>query len=121
MSPTLQLSRSSRVADAAWPYEIVLDGHAAGKITNRASSSLEIAASPHTLQLRSLHVINRHLGLASPVVTFDADDGDDAEFVCHPRPFVQTLYWWIACLVGARTQWIVLESASSAGFPLRRG
>ena len=46
MSPTLQLSRSSRLVDAAWPYEIVLDGHPAGKITNHASRSLEITPVP---------------------------------------------------------------------------
>jgi hypothetical protein len=109
MSPTLQLSRSWRLADAAWPYEIVLDGHPAGKITNHNSRSLEITPSTHTLQLRSLHVINRRLGLASPVLTFDAGDGDTATFVGHPRPFVQALYWWIKCLAGARTRWIVLE------------
>ena len=112
MSPNLQLSRSLRLADAVWPYEIVLDGHASGKIANRSRRSLEITASTHTLQLRSLHIINRHLGLASPVATFNAGDGETVEFVCHPRPFLQALYWWIACLAGARSQWIVLERVS---------
>lgn len=92
----------------------MLDGHAAGKITNRASCNLEIATGTHMLQLRSLHVINRHLGLASPVVTFDAGDGDTAQFVCHSRPLVQLLFWWIACLVGERSRWIVLEPVAVA-------
>ena len=111
MSATLQLSRPLRTADAAWPYQIVLDGQAAGKFTNGNSTSLQIAAGTHTLQVRSLHIVLRHLRFASPTVTFDLDDDQTAEFECHARPLVQIPYWLIASLAGPRSRWIVLERA----------
>lgn len=81
----LQLTRPPRLADAVWPYEVVLDGENAGEIRNRASIGLPISPGTHTLQIRSLHVVNRHLGLASPAATFEVSDTETAEFVCHPH------------------------------------
>jgi hypothetical protein len=110
----LQLRRPPRLADAAWAYEVVLDGENAGKIRNDASIGLPISLGTHTLQIRSLHVINRHLGLASPAATFEVTDTETAEFACHPRAFAKTLFWWIACLLGDRSQWILLERVGAA-------
>jgi hypothetical protein len=110
----LQLTRRSRLADAAWPYQVVLDGENAGKIRNDAHIGLPISPGTHTLQIRSLHVINRKLGLASPVATFEVADAKTAEFECHPRAFAKTLFWWIACLFGDRTRWIMLERVGAA-------
>jgi hypothetical protein len=111
MTATLQLSRPFRLADLVWPYEIELDGQPAGEITNRKRTRLEVAPGSHVLQVRSLHVVNRWLGLSSPSVTFDVRDGERADFVCHVRPFVQAVARWIVCLVGDRTRWISLERA----------
>jgi hypothetical protein len=111
MSATLRLARPFRLADAVWPYQIVLDGHNVGEIRNRATIQLPTSAGTHTLQIRSLHVINRHLGLASPATTFEVRDNETADFVCHPRPFIQTLVVWITCLFGDRSQWITLEGS----------
>jgi hypothetical protein len=112
MSATVQLSRPFRLTDAAWPYQIVVDGQAAGNITNRRQTKLQIAAGTHTLQIRSLHILLGHLGLASPTVAFDVSDGGTADYVCHGRPFVQSIFWLVGCLVGARGRWIILRRAN---------
>jgi hypothetical protein len=110
----LQLTRRSRLADAAWPYQVVVDGESAGEIRNHASVGLPISPGTHTLQIRSLHVINRHLGFASPLVTFEVSEAETAEFVCRPRAFPKALLWWIACLVGDRSRWILLGRVGAA-------
>jgi hypothetical protein len=109
MSTTLQLVRPFRLADAAWPYQIVLDGEAVAEIRNRGRIERPIAAGTHTLQIRSLHIINGRLRFASRLATFDLADDQRAEFVCHGRPFAQAPYWWVTCLRGNRNQWIVLD------------
>jgi hypothetical protein len=111
MSATLQLSRSFRVADAAWPYGIVLDGQTIGKITNRNSTKMQIEPGTHTLQILSLHKILSHLRLSSPSVTLDVSDDETADFICHSRPFLEVIFWLIAALRGQRSRWIVLERA----------
>jgi hypothetical protein len=122
----LQLTRPPRLADAVWPYEVVLDGENAGEIRNRARIGLPISPGTHTLQIRSLHAINRRLGLASPAAAFEVSATETAEFVCHPRAFATTLFWWIACLLGDRSRWIMLERdpcsapTASAGGPAGR-
>ena len=112
MSATLQLSRSFRVADAAWPYSIVLDGQAVGKVTNRNSTEIQLAPGTHTLQVFSLHKILSLLHVSSPTVTLDVRDGERADFICHSRPFSQISYWLIAAVRGQRSRWIVLERAN---------
>jgi hypothetical protein len=111
MSATLQLSRSFRVADAVWPYSIVLDGQTVGKITNHNSIQIQLAPGTHTLQIHSLHAILARLHVSSPTVTLDVSDDEGAEFICHSRPFPQIIYWLIAALRGQRSRWIVLERA----------
>jgi hypothetical protein len=111
MSATLQLSRSFGVADAAWPYSIVLDGQTVGKITNRKSTKIELSPGTHTLQIFSLHMILSLLHFSSPTVTLDVSDDETADFTCHARPFPQIIYWLIAALRGQRSRWIVLERA----------
>jgi hypothetical protein len=113
MSTELQLTRSSRLADAAWRYQIVLDGHNAGVIRNGATAQLPISAGEHTLQVRSLHIINRHLGLASPSATFAITEGKPAQFICHAPSFARALSQWITCLRGDRSQWIMLERVAT--------
>jgi hypothetical protein len=111
MSATLQLSRTARLADAAWPYSIVLDGQTVGKITNRNSIKIQLAPGTHTLQILSLHKILSLLRLSSPTVTLNVSDEETADFTCHSRPFPQIIYWLIAALRGKRNGWIVLERA----------
>ena len=105
----LRLTRPLRLADLVWPYQILVDGENAGEIKTRMSLDLPISAGTHTLQLRSLHAVNRRLGLTSRNVSFDAPNDQTAEFVCHARAFATSLFWWIACLLGDRDRWIVLE------------
>ena len=64
MTATLRLVRP---ADAVWSYQIVLDGNSAGQIRNGPNIQIATSAGTHTLQIRSLHTINRHLGLARSV------------------------------------------------------
>ena len=111
MNATLRLSRPFRLADAAWPYRIVLDGRPAGRITAGKRSSLRVAPGSHTLQVRSLHVVNRWLGFASPTLAFEVSDGESADFVCLVRSFVPAVFWWFACVAGDRSRWIVLDHA----------
>jgi hypothetical protein len=99
------------VPDAARSYQLVLDGQPAGVIRNGATKQLEVAAGTHTLQLRSLHIINRHLGLASPTATLVVGEGDTLKYVCHPHPFLQIIAWWIRCLRSDRSRWIALSPA----------
>ncbi len=113
MSATVHVTRPFRLADAIWPYQIVLDGQGAGDISIRGTVRLPTSSGTHTLQIRSLHVINRHLGLASPTSTLELHDGETAALVCHPRPFLQALVWWIKCLLGDRSQWIMIEQTTS--------
>lgn len=109
MSAELRVTRSPRLADAAWSYQIALDGDDAGVIRNGATTRLTTSAGKHTIQIRSLHVINRHLGLASPTATFDLHDDESVEFVCHAHSFGRALSQWLGSLRGDRTHWIMLE------------
>ena len=110
----LQLTRPFRLADAVWPYQVVLDGKDACEISNRASFRVPVSAGSHTLQIRSLHVINRLLRLGSPAVTFTVADIETTEFVCHAPPFAKSLFVWISCLLGDRSRWITLERVGAA-------
>jgi hypothetical protein len=112
MSAMLRITRLSRLADLVWPYQIVLDGTAATEIRNSKSIQIPVTAGTHTLQIRSLHIVNRLLGLASPTITFEIDDDETASFVCQPGAFVKILGRWTACLTGDRTQWISIEQVS---------
>lgn len=111
MSATLQLSRSFRLADAVWPYSIVLDGQTVGKITNHRRTKIQLAPGAHTLQIRSLYAILSRLHVSSPSVMLDISDDEEADFICHSRSFPQIIYWLIAALRGQRSQWIALERA----------
>jgi hypothetical protein len=113
MPATLQLTRPSRLTDLVWPYEILLDGTSTGKIRNGQTIEIPITAGQHTLQIRSLHIVNRRLRLASPTITVDINDEDTSSYVCQPSPLPKALGRWAACLTGDRTQWITLENRSS--------
>jgi hypothetical protein len=109
MSATLALTRSSRLIDLVWSYQVLIDGRPAGEIRNAGSTKVTIAAGTHTLQVRSLHIVNRHLGLASPTATLSVSEGETAEYVCHARPFAQAIVRWFKCLLGDRNGWIELS------------
>jgi hypothetical protein len=111
MSATLQIVRISRLTDAVWPYRVVVDGEPVGKVRNDETVRIPVAPGPHTLQLRSLHIIGRRLGLASPAVTFDLAAGETLEFVCKPPPAALALAHWIRSATGDRTGWITLTQA----------
>jgi hypothetical protein len=113
MTATVQLDRPLRLADAAWAYEILLDGEPAGAIRNRATVQVPTSAGTHTLEVRSLHAINRRLGLGSPIATFEVRDDETADFICQPRPFVQALFRWVACLLGDRGRWITITRVAA--------
>lgn len=108
MAAALQLARPSRLADAAWSYQIVIDGQPGGKIRNRGWKKIAMAPGEHTLQIRSLHIINRHLRFASQIVTFQISDGEELKFTCHPHPFPQALAQWVSCTRGTPNRWIEL-------------
>lgn len=115
MSGTLQIVRRSQLTDLVWPYDVVLDGVSAGAIRNGQTVQIPVTPGAHTLQIRSLHVVNRHLGLASPSIAVEISDDQTAGYVCQPSPFSKAFGRWAACLTGDRTQWITLEQRSSPG------
>ncbi len=109
----LQVTLASRLTDLAWPYDVMLDGTSAGRIRNGQTIRIPATEGRHTLQIRSLHVVNRHLGLASPGITVEVNDDETASYTCQPSPFTKALGRWAACLTGDRTNWITLEHLSS--------
>jgi hypothetical protein len=111
MSATLELSRPSSLVDLFWPYAIVLDGETVGSVSNNAETSLEVAPGAHSLQIRSRHVVLGRLGFSSPVLSFEASEGETAFFRCHPRDLREVPYRLIAGLAGKRTTWIGLEAS----------
>jgi hypothetical protein len=113
MPATLQIARRSRLTDLVWPYDVVLDGDSAGEIGSGKTIQIPVTAGAHTLQIRSLHIVNRYLGLTSPSITFEIHDAQAASYVCQPVPFTKALGRWAACLIGDRAQWITLEPLSS--------
>jgi hypothetical protein len=111
VSATLRLTRADGFADAARPYQIVVDAEAAAEIRNAASTELPIGAGTHTLQVRTLKIVGARPGLASPTVTFEVGDGEVAGFTCHPPSYPRAAFRWFAALLGERDRWIELESA----------
>ncbi|MGA2007077.1 MAG: hypothetical protein ABSH27_05895 [Solirubrobacteraceae bacterium] len=109
MSATLQVSRPSSLVDLVWPYAIVLDGETVGRVSNDAETSVEVSPGAHTLQIRSRHIVLGRLGFSSPVLSFEASEGETASFRCHPRTLRQVPYRLMTGLAGTRTTWIVLE------------
>ena len=112
MSSTLQFTRASRLIDVAWPYRVLVDREPVGRVRNGETVRFPIAAGPHEVQLRSLHVVNRHLGLASPALTVGAGEGQTLELVCASPSPLGALPLWLRCLFGDRTRWIDLEAGS---------
>jgi hypothetical protein len=113
MPAKLQLARRSRLTDLVWPYDVVLDGTSAGEIRNGKTIQIPVTPGAHTLQIRSLHIVNRCLGFTSPSIPVEISDDETASYVCQPSPFAKALGRWTACLTGDRTQWITLEQLSS--------
>jgi hypothetical protein len=111
MGATLLLTRPYRLADAARPYQIVLDDEPGGQIRMNSSAEMPIAAGTHTLQIRLPKIVSRRPGRGSPTVTFDVGDGEAAEFACHPPAYPQASFRWIASLLGDPDRWIQLERA----------
>jgi hypothetical protein len=109
MSATLQLTRPSSLVDLVWPYAIDLDGETVGRVSNGAKTSLEVAPGAHTLQIRSRHIVLGRLGFSSPLLSFEASEGQTASFRCHPRNLREVPYRLLTGLAGKRTTWIELE------------
>jgi hypothetical protein len=112
MSATLQLTRPSRIADAARRYRIVLDGEPVDEVGNDASAAVPIAPGRHTLQVRALRADGRRPGLSSHPVSFDVADGATAEFMCRPPSYPRASYRWIICLLRGPSRWIALEEVA---------
>ena len=91
MAATLQIARPSRLTDLIWPYEVVLDGTTASEISNGKTIQIPVTSGSHSLQIRSLHIVNRHLGLASPSIAVEISDDQTASYVCQPSPFSKAL------------------------------
>jgi hypothetical protein len=109
MSATLQLTRPSSLVDLVWSYAIDLDGETVGRVSNGAETSLEVAPGAHTLQIRSRHIVLGRLGFSSPLLSFEASEGQTASFRCHPRNLREVPYRLMTGLAGKRTTWIELE------------
>jgi hypothetical protein len=113
MSATLKLTRSSRLADAARTYQVVLDGKMTREIRNSANAEMPIAPGKHMLQIlvpKIIKISDQHPSLSSPAVTFDVDDGETVEFVSHPPSYPQAALSWIVDLSGKRDRWIELRA-----------
>jgi hypothetical protein len=95
-------------------FQIVLDGETAGHLPVLGSTELPIETGQHTLQMRVrkiLNLVDRHPGRGSANVTFQADDGETVEFVCHPPSYPQAIWSFIAAMSGETSGWILLERA----------
>lgn len=114
MNATLQLTRSSRLADAARTYQVLLDGKVSGSIGNDGRTEMSIAPGEHTLQIvvpKIVKIVKRHPALSSPTVTFEVDEGKSAKYVCHPPSYPQAALSWITSQFGERDRWIELNPA----------
>ncbi len=109
MSATLLLTRPLRVADAAQPYHVLIDGETVGAVRNNSSAEVPIASGKHTLQIRTPNIVTRRPGRGSPVVTFEVGDGETAEFTCRCPRYPRASYWYITCVLGDSNRWIELE------------
>lgn len=78
MSATVTLERATKgiVELRRSPFEIILDGSAAGSIDRGETVELPVEAGPHTLRVRSGRYSSRAL-------SFDADDISNLHFRCN--------------------------------------
>lgn len=109
MTATLLLTRPLRVADAAQPYHVLLDGETVGVVRNNSSAEVPITDGEHTLQIRTPNIITRRPGRGSPEVIFEVGDGDTAEFTCGCPRYPRASYLYVACVLGDSDRWIELE------------
>ena len=112
MSTSLYLIGPSRLADAARPYEILLDGKIAGEIRNNMNAEVSLEAGTHSLEIRlpkMVKISNRRPGLSSQPMTFEVDVGEVAAFKCYRPPTLQAFFMWIVRQLGRRNRWISLE------------
>jgi hypothetical protein len=109
MSATLLLTRPFGLADAARPFQVVLDGEPVGEIRNNSRTEIPVVAGEHTLQIRTPNIITRRPGRGSPEVFFEAGDGDTAEFTCRCPRYPRASYWYLACVLGDSDRWIELD------------
>ena len=109
MSATLPLARPLRVADAARPYQVLLDGEEVGEVRNHSSADVPVVDGKHTLQIGTPNIVTRRPGRGSPVVAFEVGDGDTAEFTCRCPRYPRAAYWYLACVLGDSQRWIELE------------
>jgi hypothetical protein len=107
MSAMLQVIRPFRLADAARPYQVVVDGEPASEVGNNASTEIPVAAGTHTLQIRVLTLVGKRPSRGSQEVSFEVGDGQAAQFSCHPPGLAQAWYLW----VGDPARFIRLERA----------
>ena len=85
MATTLRLERrmpgvTIAIQDRKRPWQILLDGQAAGKIDHDQVSEFDITPGPHTLQLTSTG------SRRSPEHSFTAAEESVVEFTCHSQP-----------------------------------
>jgi hypothetical protein len=111
MTATLLMTRPFRVADAARPYQVLLDGEEVGVVRNKSSAEVPITPGEHTLQVRMPNIVTRRPGRGSPVVTLKIGDGDAAQFTCRCPRYPRAAFWYFACVLGDSSGWIELEPA----------
>ena len=111
MSATLQLTRPSSLVDLVWPYAIDLDGETVWAACQQARETYARSRAwrPRPPRIRSRHIVLGRLGFSSPLVTFEASEGQTAAFRCHPRKLREVPYRLMTGLAGKRTTWIELE------------
>ena len=82
MTATLRLTHKAIGAEVRrHPYDIVLDGRAAGSVAMNKSLEIKIPPGSHTVQV--------HTGRdSSKVVTFDAVDGETVAYRCTGKRFL---------------------------------
>jgi hypothetical protein len=111
VSASVHLSRASRLADLARPYEVVVDGQIVGEIRNNTSIEVAVAPGPHSLQVRLLTLLGRRPGRSSSIVRFEAIDRDRLAFVCYSPSYPRAAWQWLAPVLGSHDRWITLEAA----------
>lgn len=82
MPATLRLTHKAIGAEVRrHPYDVVLDGQAAGSVAMNESVELTVSAGSHTVQIHSGRDSSR-------VVEFDASDGETVAYRCTGKRFL---------------------------------
>ena len=84
-------------------WDIVLDGHVTGSVSNGQTSDLLMECGTHTVRVG-------HRWWASPARTFTVTDTKTVDFVCRPRPHPMIWIPYGVASLYRRDLFIVLES-----------